>query len=40
MTNLHRLNGRYIDHISSYSNYGGIPVKAEYCHEAVGDILL
>lgn len=21
--------------LSSYSNYGGIPVKAEYCHEAV-----
>ena len=22
----------------SFSNYGGIPVKAEYCHEAVGII--
>lgn len=20
---------------SSFSNYGGVPVKAEYCHEAV-----
>jgi tRNA (guanine26-N2/guanine27-N2)-dimethyltransferase len=20
----------------SYANYGGVPVKAEYCHEAVG----
>lgn len=21
--------------VYSYSNYGGIPIKAEYCHEAV-----
>ena len=27
--------GRAVLTVSSFSNYGGAPVKAEYCHEAV-----